>query len=128
MELEFIAQLFEIIILPLITLLAGYAVKFISAKINELAASRSNELEQKYLGMLNDTITDCVMATSQTYVESLKKQGAFDANAQKEAFNQTYDTIMAILSNEAKEYLEASVGDLKLFITQKIEAEVRISK
>jgi hypothetical protein len=74
--------------------------------------------------MLNETITDCVIATTQTYVETLKKQGKFDTDAQKEAFNQTYNAVMVILNDEAKEYLNSAVGDLKLFITQKIEAEV----
>ena len=78
--------------------------------------------------MLNETITDCVIATTQTYVETLKKQGEFDADAQKEAFNQTYNGVMVILNDEAKEYLNSAVGDLQLFITQKIEAEVQLTK
>jgi hypothetical protein len=35
---------------------------------------------------------------------------------------------MAILTEEAKEYLESAVGDLELFIKQKIEAEVNLNK
>ena len=69
-----------------------------------------------------------VIATNQTYVESLKKQGKFDAEAQKVAFNQTYEAVMCILSEEAKEYLNEAVGDLNLYITQKIEAEVQLNK
>ena len=33
------------------------------------------------MNMLKKTISDCVIATNQTYVESLKTQGKFDANA-----------------------------------------------
>lgn len=128
MGMEMLAQIFEIIILPLISILAGYAVKFISVKIKELSDSRNSALEKKYLNMLNETITDCVIATTQTYVETLKKQGEFDADAQKEAFNQTYNAVMVILNDEAKEYLNSAVGDLQLFITQKIEAEVQLTK
>ena len=40
----------------------------------------------KYLKMLSETITKCVIATNQTYVETLKKQGKFDEEAQKIAF------------------------------------------
>jgi hypothetical protein len=36
--------------------------------------------------MATDTITNCVIATNQTYVNSLKEQGKFDEAAQKEAF------------------------------------------
>ena len=78
--------------------------------------------------MINDTITDCVIATTQTYVDSLKKQGAFDAEAQKAAFKMTYEAVIKLLTDEATEYLNAAVGDLNLYITQKIEAEVNLNK
>ena len=35
---------------------------------------------------------------------------------------------MGILSEEAKKYLNEAIGDLNLYITQKIEAEVKINK
>ena len=35
---------------------------------------------------------------------------------------------MSILSEEAKKYLNEAIGDLNLYITQKIEAEVKINK
>jgi ribosome-associated translation inhibitor RaiA len=40
----------------------------------------------------------------------------------------TYDAIVAILADEAKEYLETAVGDLETYITKLIEAEVNINK
>ena len=78
--------------------------------------------------MLNNTITDCVIATTQTYVDSLKKQGTFDAEAQKVAFTMTYESVVKLLTDEATEYLNEAVGDLQLYITQKIEAEVNLNK
>lgn len=78
--------------------------------------------------MLTDTITSCVVATNQTYVESLKAQGKFDAAAQKEAFNLTCSAVIEILSDEAKVYLTTAVGDLDAYITKKIEAEVNNNK
>ena len=118
----------EVVVIPLLGILTAYVVKIVNAKLEEVSANRKNELEKKYIDMLNDTISDCVIATTQTYVESLKKQGSFDAEAQKEAFNQTYNSVMDILSEEAKKYLNEAIGDLNLYITQKIEAEVKINK
>jgi hypothetical protein len=80
------------------------------------------------MDMLETTIVDCVIATNQTYTEALKKQNAFTAEAQKEAFAKTYNAVMAILSQDAVDYLTAFVGDLDLFIKQKIEAEVSENK
>jgi hypothetical protein len=58
----------------------------------------------------------------------LKKENAFTAEAQKEAFNQTFNAIMAVLTDEAKEYLTTIYGDLTTYIANKIEAEVKINK
>ena len=128
MGIEMLNEIFEVCIIPLLGVLTAYLVKFINAKSAELASSRQSELERKYITMLNDTITDCVIATTQTYVDSLKKQGAFDADAQKMAFTMTYTSVMNLLTDEATEYLNEAVGDLNLYITQKIEAEVNLNK
>ena len=81
-----IAQIFEIIVFPLFGIGTVYLIALIKTKIQELKQKKNDELYLKYLTMLDQTITDCVISTTQTYVESLKKQGAFDADAQKLAF------------------------------------------
>ena len=40
----------------------------------------------------------------------------------------TYKSITKLLTEEAVEYLNEAVGDLNLYITQKIEAEVNLNK
>ena len=85
-------------------------------------------MAQKYLTLLNDTIVNAVIATNQTYVETLKKEGKFTADAQKTAFTKTYETVMSLLTEDAKKYLVESVNDLEIYITNKIEAEVNFNK
>ena len=121
-------QIIEVCVIPLLGILTAYVIKYINAKSEEIQIQIDNDLADKYINMLAETITACVIATNQTYVESLKKQGKFDAEAQKEAFNQTYNAIMAVLTNEAKLYLTNIYGDLAAYITARIEAEVNISK
>jgi hypothetical protein len=75
--------------------------------------------------MLAKTISDCVVATNQTYVDALKKDNAFTIEAQKEAFKKTYNAVMMVLTDEAKECLTQIYGDLTIYITTKIEAEVK---
>ena len=128
MTMELIAQIFEVCIIPLLGVLTAFFVKWVNAKTAEIADTRKNETEKKYINMLNNTISDCVIATTQTYVDALKKQGAFDAEAQKVAFTMTYEAVVKLLTDEATEYLNEAVGDLNLYITQKIESEVNLNK
>ena len=121
-------QFMEVVLLPLLGALTTFLVIFIKRKSDEIAAKTDNELHKKYVEMLADTIADCVSATSQTYVESLKKQGAFDAEAQKKAFEMSYNAVFAILTEDAKKYLNAVYGDLGAYVTQKIEAQVKADK
>ena len=128
MTIELISQIIDIVVIPLLGILTTYIVKLVNVKINEISSTKHNKLEQKYLNMLNETITKCVIATTQTYVDALKKQGAFDAEAQKVAFTMTYEAVVKLLTDEATKYLNEAVGDLNLYITQKIESEVNLNK
>ena len=125
---EILQQIFELCVIPLLGILTTLLVKVISEKSKEIAQESQNELAEKYITMLAQTISDCVIATNQTYVSSLKNQDAFTIDAQKEAFNRTYNAVMAILSDEAKVYLANVYGDLEQYITTKIEAEVNYNK
>ena len=121
-------QLFEIVLIPLLGVLVTFFVKWVNAKSAEIAVSTDDVLMNKYLSMLTSTITDCVIATNQTYVDALKAEGKFDAEAQKKAFSLTCDAVLSILTDDAKEYLSESLGDLKSYITSKIESQVKLQK
>ena len=126
--LNLLYEILEVCIIPLLGLLTVYAVKFIKIKSDEISKKANNETASKYIDLLANTISDCVIATNQTYVEALKKENAFTAEAQKEAFQLTYDAVMSVLSDDAKVYLTSIYGDLTAYITTKIEAEVNLNK
>ena len=126
--MELLQQIFQVCIIPLLGVLTTYLVMFIKNKTEMLKKESDNELYQKYMDMLSETIVNCVIATNQTYVEALKNKNAFDAEAQKEAFNRTYDAVMSILSQDAIEFLNEAVGDLDTYIRKTIEAQVLVNK
>ena len=126
--MKMLQEIFYVCIIPLLGVLTGYLVNFLKAKGNQIAENADNALATKYIKMLTETICTCVVATNQTYVEALKKEGKFDAEAQKKAFQMTYDAVMNILSEEAKEYLQNIYGDLNVFLTNMIEAQVKNNK
>ena len=121
---EIVIQIIQVCVIPLLGILTKYLVDYLTAKRNEINSKTDNEAAQKYTNMIYQTVVDCVIATNQTYVDSLKKSGSFDEAAQKEAFNRTMNAIMTILSDDAKEYITEATGDLNTYLTQLIEAEV----
>ena len=126
--LDLLYKVFEVAIIPILGAATLYLVTLIHAKKQELVEKAKNETTKKYLEMLDKTITDCVIATNQTYVDALKKAGSFDAEAQKQAFQLTYNAIMAILTEDAQEYLGEAIKDLNSYITTRIESQVVIVK
>lgn len=125
---ELIKQIFEVCLFPLLGILTTFVIIFISKKAQELKAKTNNELYHKYIDMLEQTIINCVIATNQTYVDALKREGKFDSEAQKIAFQKTYDSVIAILSEDAKTYLNEVIGDLQAYIINQIEAQVNLNK
>ena len=126
--LPLLYQILEVCVIPLLGILTTHLVKYINIKSNEIQNKVNIDAANKYISMLSDTISACVIATNQTYVEALKKENAFTKEAQSEAFKQTYDAVMAVLTDDAKKYLTTVYGDLTTYITAKIEAEVNMSK
>lgn len=125
---EIVIQIIQVCVIPLLGILTKYLIDYLTAKRNEINSKTDNETAQKYTNMIYQTVVDCVIATNQTYVDSLKKSGSFDEAAQKEAFNRTMNAIMTILSDDAKEYITEATGDLNTYLTQLIEAEVNKRK
>lgn len=121
-------EIFQVCIIPLLGVLTTYAVKLIQNKSAEIATNQENAVVSKYITLLADTITDCVIATNQTYVDALKEQNAFTKEAQSIAFQKTFDAVMDVLSEDAKEYLSHIYGDLTAYISARIEAEVKLNK
>ena len=126
--LELLYKIAQVCLIPLLGVLTAFFIKWLKAKEAELLVKVENDTADKYIAMVAQTITDCVIATNQTYVETLKKQGSFDAEAQKIAFQKTLDAVIAVLSDDAKAYLSELYGDVTAYLTTRIEAEVNLQK
>lgn len=126
--MELATQICLLCLLPLVGILSAYIIKWLKAKEIEILDKVDNDTADKYISLLFETISDCVSATTQTYVEALKKQGKFNAEAQKIAFAKSYEAVLAVLTDDAKMYLTNIYGDLNAFIATKIEAEVKAQK
>lgn len=125
---ELLKTITQTVLIPLMIALAGYAVKWINAKANEIKTKTKDEKIQKYISMLNNTITAAVIAVNQTYVDALKEQNAFTKEAQEEAFKRVWETVIATMTEEADTYITEVIGDLDEYIRTKIEEAVKEHK
>jgi len=128
MTIELLQQIFNLVLVPLLAILTTYVIKLVNAQTEKIKESTDNELVQKYVTILNDLIVACVMATNQTYVDALKDQNAFTEEAQKKAFEMTFNAIKEILTEEAQAILSLVYEDLDAYIKQQIEFVVKANK
>lgn len=123
-----LAQILELCIVPLLGILTTFIVQWLMAKKNKIISETNSEIADKYYAMIFDTVANCVIATNQTYTDTLKKNGAFTVEAQQIAFEKTLNAVLAILSEDAKKYIDETTGDLNMYLTQLIEAQVNLNK
>lgn len=126
--IQVLQEVFNLVLIPLLGIVAKYFIQFVSIKIEEIKAKQTNEEAIKYLEQIDRAVTNCVIATNQTYVESMKNKNAFDGEAQKVAFQMTYDALMATLTAEAKNFLAMAYGDVEVYLRTLIEAKVNTNK
>ena len=112
----------------LLSALLAYLIVYINKKKQALLENSKSEIEKKYIEKISKTITDCVIATNQTFVETLKKENAFTKEAQEEAFQKTITNVMSILKEDCIEYLESITSDITIYLRNQIEAEVNKNK
>jgi hypothetical protein len=125
---EIISTLLYAIITGAVGVLTTFATLWIKQKMGIAQQNAKTEEGKKYLGMLEETIVNCVLTTNQTYVSNLKKDDMFDAEAQKNAFKMTYDSVMNVLSADAMKFLNETYNDVPKLIESMIEAQVNKNK
>jgi hypothetical protein len=125
---EILTTLVQVVVIPAIPVLVTYLVKYLKAKAEQTTTKIDNELIRTYIQEATDAVLQAVTYTAQTYVDSLKKQGKFDEEAQKIAFNTAKNIALQLLTTEAKQMIEDLYGDLMLWLETKIEQTVKEQK
>ena len=106
-------------------------ISFINKKIDEVQISTEIKEHDKLSGYIDDTqqiISDVVLTITQTYVESLKKNGKFNKEAQEEAKNRAVAIATELISEEAKNAINVLYGDFKSYLDVTIESMVNQNK
>lgn len=83
-----------------------------------------NDKLKTILNSLHELVKDSVLEIQQTYVEALKKDGMFNAEAQKEALERCLLVIKTNMPKDVKAWLDANVGDLEAYLKTLIESTI----
>lgn len=119
----------NIVIFPaLATVITGLASWGVAAFVAWLNSKVKNEKVRAALENARDIITATVAATSQTFVDDLKKSGGFSPAKQQEAFKMTLAAVKKQLTAEAAAAVNAITDDAEAWLAAEIEKAVRNSK
>ena len=124
----FIIELLHALATAAIPVCAAYLIQYLRRKSEQIIAQTDNMTIKAFLAEATDAVSTVVTYTSQTFVDTLKKEGKFDKDKQQEALNKSLDKAISLLSEPAKKALEDIYRDLGAYLTSKIEAEVRSQK
>lgn len=125
---EFFTDLLTAVITAVIPVLSVFAITAIRKVRDKAIAQTDNIKRQDYIWEIADAVSAAVAATSQTYVDALKKNGAFTKEAQEEAMQKALAACIAAIGPAAQDFITSAYGDLTEYLVNRIEAEVRKQK
>ena len=117
------------ILITIIQTLLALVIPILAAKITHFLVQKTKSEEAaRCILQVTDAVKTAVLFASQTYCDSLKKDGTFGASAQREAFEMAAAKAKSLLPDEATHYLEKTYGDVTSFLEPHIEAAVKAQK
>ena len=116
------------ILIPLLITIITICICTMTSKV---AKSAAESTPSKYSGIiyaLENIVNKAVITTNQTFVNELKKQGRFDKEAMEVAYNKTFNSIVASLSQSFFEYIDEENIDIDTLLKNMIETSVDWNK
>ena len=118
---EILISIIEVVV----SLTVAYAIPYCLSLISKNTKNSQNE---KYLSFAAQVVTDCVLTVKQVYVDDLKANGEFTAEAKVRAYEMCKNQILAMLNEKTKEAIMLAYGDLEMYIKTAIESSVVSTK
>ena len=120
MPQEFYTILWSVVGL-IVTGLATWLTSFVVGWLNQ-------KIKDKKIARWSTTLFEIIMRAVQTvfqeFVETLKNNGKFTPEAQKEAKDRAYKVIVSQLTPEITQYITDNFGDMKDYLFNQIEAMI----
>ena len=105
----------SIILTGLASWLTTFLVSLINTKIKDAKMA-------KWLCQITEIIMNSVKTVTQTFVDTLKKDGKFDKESQEEAMKRYLELIQSQLTDDAKKFIQDNFGDIQTWLKAQIES------
>lgn len=122
--MDFIQNILYIVITLAVPALTIYVCKFLYEKWSANKKEIDHQCIQDTLDQVIKTVLNCVVAVNQTFVDSLKRRGEFNADAAREAFEMCKNMALKILSEDAKNIIANIYGNVDEYLDILIESTV----
>ena len=116
------------ILIPLLITIITICICMMTSKVAKDAARTAPSKYSEIIYALENIVNKAVITTNQTFVNELKKQGKFDKEAMEEAYNKTFNSIVASLSQSFFEYIDKEAIDIDTLLKNMIETSVDWNK
>ena len=116
------------ILIPLLITIITICICMMTSKVAKDAARLAPSKYSEIIYGLENIVNKAVITTNQTFVNELKKQGKFDKEAMQEAYNKTFNSIVASLSQSFFEYIDKENIDIDTLLKNMIEPSVDWNK
>lgn len=117
-----------LVLAPLVIAISSFLIALIRQQTSKIEEKIKDEKAKRMLEIAENVISQAVATVSQTYVDGLKKDGIFDTDAQKEAFEMSKDKIYKLLTTDTLQAVQNNYGDVDEWIVTKIEETINKSK
>lgn len=128
MSNEIINLIETLVLAPLIIAIFSFLIALIRQQTSKIEGKIKDEKAKRMLEIAENVVSQAVATVSQTYVDGLKKDGIFDTDAQKEAFEMSKDKIYKLLTTDTLQAVQNNYGDVDEWIVTKIEETINKSK
>lgn len=118
-------KLVIMVVVPIATSVLTFLLKtYLEELINKNVQNETADALKKGLNI----ILDSVNYVQQTYVDNLKKEDKFTAEAQSKALQSAKQRAIELMNTDVQSAIEASYGNLDTYVTTVIESLIKKNK
>lgn len=125
---EIIEVLFQAVVVGCAPVIVGIAGKLVNAKVSEITEKMQDNKAAEKIRETQEFVMQIVEETTQSYVDNMKKKSVFDEEAQKTAFQKSFNKAKVMVTAEVRELVQERYSDFDKWLETQIESAIGRSK